>query len=621
MNVELIEIRDFLAGHPPFDHLPGEVLERLPRYLSVRYLRRGTPLPPPDADGDYLYIIRKGAVELRDQSDELIGKIGEGEIHASACRAGSSVRFTALTVEDSLFYLLPCERLETLREQHPEFAEHFNQSVRDRLRRALESIQAIRGSHTGLLNVPVGGLIVREPVVARPETPIGKAARLMTEARVSSLLIMEDERLVGIMTDRDLRSRCLAKDRDPGQPVSEIMTRRLHKVEPETRGFEALITMTRLSVHHLPVIDHGRVIGVVSSNDLIRYQSANAVYLAGDIRRCTSVEALTRICADIPELQVQMIASGATGYHVGQTISSITEAITRRLIELCQEQLGPPPVSFAWLAVGSLARREQTVHSDQDHALLLADDFDPARHDGYFESLARFVADGLNACGFTYCPGEVMATNPEWRQPCRVWRRYFDLWITRPEKKALMLASNFFDMRTICGDPALYEQLHAEVLQQTHSNRIFLAHLAANALKNRPPLGFFRHFVLIGEGDHAQSLDLKRRAIIPAVDLARVYALSAGLPEVNTRERLKIAAETSALSHESAENLEDAFEFIVTLRARHQAEQIKRGEKPDNYMAPSELSSLERGHLKDAFSVISGLQNALGQRHQAGRFF
>ncbi len=621
MDIELIEIREFLARHPPFDHLPAEALDRIPRDLSVRYLRRGTPFPPPDADGEYLYIVRKGAIELRNPSEELVDQIGEGELYSPVCRRDEAPRWTAMTVEDSLFYLLPCKQLDVLREQHPPFAEHFNQSVRDRLRRAVESLQTARESHTGLLSVPVGSLIVREPVMARPETRIGQAARLMTEARVSSLLIMQDEQLVGIITDRDLRSRCLAEDRDPGQPVSEIMTRRLHKIEPETRGFEALITMTRLSVHHLPVIDHGRVIGVVSSNDLIRYQSANAVYLGGDISRSGSAEELAQVCADLPELQVQMIASGATGYHIGQTISSLTEAVTRRLIELGEERLGPPPVAFAWLAVGSLARREQTVHSDQDHALLLADDFDPAKHDGYFESLARFVADGLNACGFFFCPGEVMATNRQWRQPYRVWRRYFDGWITRPEKQALMLASNFFDMRTVCGEASLYDRLHADVLQQTRDNKIFLAHLAANALKNRTPLGFFRHFVLIGEGDHAQTLDLKRRGIIPAVDLARVYVLSAGLPDVNTRERLKVAAEASALSREGADNLEDAFEFIATLRARHQAEQIKRGEVPDNYVRPSELSALERGHLKDAFSVISTLQNALGQRYQSGRFF
>lgn len=620
MEIELIEIRDFLAGQPPFDQLPADVLERLPKELTVRYLRRGTPFPPADAGGKFLYVVRKGAVELRDPHEELIGKYGEGELFSSVCTGESpGVKACATTVEDSLFYLLPCARLEDLRRQFPAFAEHFNASLRDRLRRALEMLQESRGSGTGLMTVEVGELVTRGPVFVSPSASIREAALLMTRERVTSLLVMEERRLVGIITDRDLRSRCIAEGRSYDEPVSEIMTRRLHKVPPDMPGFEALITMTRLSVHHLPVVDGGGVTGVVSSNDLVRYQTTNAVYLVSDLRRCSTPEQLAQVCAGLPELQIQMIASGATGYHVGQAISSVADAVTKRLIELAEAESGQAPVPYAWMAVGSQARREQTVHSDQDHALILDDAATP-EHDAWFAKLARYVSDGLAACGFKYCPGQVMATNPEWRQPYRVWRRYFDRWITHPEKKALMLASNFFDMRVVAGEEALYDRLHKEVLKQTQDNGIFLAYMAANALHNRPPLGFFRNFVLISDGDHAKTFDLKHRGIIPIGDLARVYALSAGLPEINTCERLRSAAEALSISQEGAANLEDAYEFIATLRSRHQAQQLKAGEAADNYVHPDELSALERNHLKDAFSVISTHQNALGQRYQAGRF-
>ncbi len=621
MDVELIEIRDFLAAHPPFDQLPAEILDHLPKVLSVRYLRRGTPLPPPDADLEYLYIVRKGAVELRDQSDELVGKCGEGDLFSSPCTSDApDGRFIAMTVEDTLFYLLPCSKLEALRGQFPVFAEHFNNSIRERLRRALQALNESPKAGAPLMGVEVGELVGRAAVQVSPETTIREAARLMTRERVSSLLITDDSRLVGIITDRDLRSRCIAEGLSFERAVGDIMTRKLHKVARDAPLFEALIAMTRLNVHHLPVVDSGGVVGVITNSDLMRYQTASALFLVGDVNRCDSMEGLAQACADLPELQVQMIAAGATAQHLGQAVSSVSDALTKRLLALAEAQLGPPPVPYVWLAVGSQARREQTVHSDQDHALLLADDFTP-EHDAYFARLAEFVSAGLDACGFFYCPGKVMATNPEWRQPYRTWRRYFDSWITRPDRKALMLASNFFDMRAIGGDEALYDRLHAEVLRQTRDNRIFLAHLAANALHNRPPLGFFRNFVLISDGDHAQTLDLKRRAIIPLVDLARVYALSAGLPEISTVDRLLAAAEAKALSQEGAANLEDALVFIATIRARHQARQIKRGEKPDNYVQPEELSALERSHLKDAFSLISTMQSALGQRYQSGRFF
>ncbi len=619
MDVELIEIREFLAGHPPFDQLPAQALDRLPKELSVRYLRRGSTFPPKDADGDYLYVLRKGAVDLRDADDGLAERISEGGIYAACCiRDDPAGRYSGTTVEDTLLYLLPCERFEVLCRTHEGFGEFFTQSLRQRLRTALEVLRDNRGS--AVTTTEVRALIGRSPVCADPKTTIREAARLMSRERVSSLLLMEGGLLVGILTDRDLRSRCIAEGLSYDLQACEIMTRRLHKISPDTPAFEALMTMTRHGVHHLPVVDGRGVLGVISTNDLIRHQSTNAVHLTGSVRKCASVEALADTCAQLPEMHLQMLVAGATGHHVGQAIASVADAATRRLIELAQQQLGPAPVPFAWLAVGSQARRELTIHSDQDSALLLDDSYGE-EHAGYFAWLAGFVTDGLARCGFVLCPGEVMARNQKWRQPYRVWRRYFDDWITRPERMAVMLASNFFDMRVVYGEESLYDRLHAEVLQQASDNRIFLTYLAAGALHNRPPLGFFRNFVLISDGDHANTLDLKHKGIIPIIDLARFHALAAGLPEINTLERLRAAGEAATLSREGAADLEDALEFMSTMRVRHQAGQIKRGEQPDNYIRPDELSALERNHLKDAFAIISTMQNALGQRHQSGRFF
>jgi CBS domain-containing protein len=378
--------------------------------------------------------------------------------------------------------------------------------------------------------------------------------------------------------------------------------------------------MARYNVHHLPVLDGERVAGLISSTDLLQYESNSAVYLTADVQRCESVERLVALSGQLPELQVQLVASGATGYQVGQAISSVTDAITRRLLELAEEELGPPPVPYAWMAVGSQARHEQTSHSDQDNALLLDDAF-ADDHAAYFETLAARVTDGLNACGFYYCPGDVMARNPQWRQPAQVWRRYFRRWIENPEPKSLMLCSNFFDMRPVHGEAGLWSGVQSQMLEQVGANRIFLAYMAANALHHRPPLGFFRGFVLIGGGDHAKTFDIKRRGVLPVVDMVRVYALAAGVTEANTVERLRAAAGTAALSTEGAADLEDALELISTVRARHQAEQIKRGEAPDNYLKPEELPALERSHLKDAFAVVSTMQSALEQRYQTSRLF
>ncbi len=619
MEIELIEIREFLAAHHPFDALPDDVLDQLPAMLSVRYLRRGTPVPLADAGGRNLYVIRQGAVEVRGHSGELIDILGEGELFSAPCVSDSAeAEMNGVTSEDTLAYLLPCGQLDNLRRAHPEFSRHFDATLTERLKKAIEVLRQTPQQGPGLLTVPVGSLVKRTPVLISPQASIREAASLMNKERVSSLLVMSGDQLVGVVTDRDLRSRCVAAGVEPTRPVADIMTTRVHTIGPAMLGFEALMRMTRLNVHHLPVVDGQRVVGMVSTTDLVRHESANAVYLAGDVSKAGSVEALAEISRKLPQLQIQLALAGASARHVGEAVSTVNDAITKRLIGLADQQLGPAPVPYAWVTGGSHARREQTSHSDQDNALILSDTV-TAGDEEYFASLARFVNDGLNACGFVYCPGEVMASNPKWRQPWSRWRRYFDTWINEPEPMALMLSSVFFDLRVVHGDDALLENLQRENLQKSRANGIFLAYMVANALTHRPPLGFFRNLVLIHGGEHDKTFDIKLRGIVPVVDLARVYSLAEGLREINTLDRLRAATGTKALSAEGARDLQDAFEFIATLRVQHQARQLREGDKADNYVASSELAPLERSHLKDAFGIIATMQQALEQRYQSGR--
>ena len=619
MDVELIEIREFLASHAPFDQLPSSVLDALPARLTVRYLRRGSTFPPPEDPEPSLYILRRGAVELRDSAGSLIGKLAEGDVCPSPCDAlEGRMALGGQTAEDTLVYLLPCAELARLRQEHTAFSEHFDASTSQRLRKALATIKD-DAAGTALMTVQVGELLNRPLVHASPDISIHEAARIMSEARVSSLVLIKDDRLAGMITDRDLRNRCLAAGMPASEPVHRIMTERLHTVRDVTLGFEALITMSRLNVHHLPVLDEHGVRGVLSTSDLVRVQSANAVYLVGDIRKADSLDTLTAISAKLGELQIQLVHSGATANQIGQAITAITDAISLRLLEMAEAELGAPPVPYCWMAGGSQARREQSSHSDQDNALLIADHMQP-EDDAYFKALARFVNDGLNACGYVYCPGDVMASNDKWRQPLKIWTKYFNTWIKRPEPMALMLSSVFFDLRPIHDPEGLFGELSERIHTLSKAETIYIAYMASNALKHRPPLGFFRNFVLIRGGEHNHTFDLKHRGIVPVVDLARVYALSAGIDEINTIERLRAAGEVGALSDDGAANLIDAQEFIGTLRMRHQADQLKRGEKADNFLSPDDLSPLERGHLKDAFALINTMQESLGQRYQAGRF-
>ncbi|MGF1642720.1 MAG: putative nucleotidyltransferase substrate binding domain-containing protein, partial [Thiotrichales bacterium] len=332
-----------------------------------------------------------------------------------------------------------------------------------------------------------------------------------------------------------------------------------------------------------------------------------------------SVELLAAISRQLPNVLVNLVRGSLTAHDTANTISLIGESICRRLLQLGEAKLGPPPVPYAFVVCGSMARREQTAHSDQDNGMVISDEMKP-EHDAYFLALAKYVSDGLNTCGYVYCNGDVMATNPKWRLTYSQWRRNFDTWIDTPQPMALMYSSIFFDMRGVHGDVQMVKDLAGHVLAKTRASTIFLAHMARNAMQFQPPLGIFRQFVLEKGKDHGEALDLKKRGIMPVIDLVRVYALSVGTRSLNTCRRLEECERLGAISKSGSEDLRDALEFISTLRLEHQARQIEAGQQPDNFLSPESLSALERRHLKDAFEVVRTLQASAEQRYQLNRF-
>ncbi|MCO5125122.1 MAG: DUF294 nucleotidyltransferase-like domain-containing protein [Rhizobacter sp.] len=471
-----------------------------------------------------------------------------------------------------------------------------------------------------LTATPVHALLRREPVTVDSGASVREAAVCMRAARVSSVLIVEAGRLVGIVTDRDLRDRVVAAGLDIDSPVIGIATAKPLTVDVRTTGFDALLLMARRNVHHVPVMDGEKVVGMITATDVNRHASTSAVFMAGEIYRQDDVEGLKRISARVRELQCNLAAADATAYATGQIISAITDALTTRLIQLAEARLGPPPVAYAWVAAGSQARSEQTARSDQDNCMVLADDYDAAVHGEYFDTFSREVCTGLDACGYIFCPGEMMAMTDTWRQPQAQWKRYFHKWINTPEPKALMLTSVFFDLRRIYGDAALLDDLRSETLASTRANGIFLAHLARNALDRKPPLTLFGGLNTARSGPNRGTIDLKLLAIAPIVDLARVFALASGQSAVNTRHRLEMAVHGGELSEKGSHDLRDAQEFLSALRIQHQARQMAAGQTPDNFLVPEELSHFERTQLKNAFKVVSEMQDVVGQRYQVGSF-
>jgi CBS domain-containing protein len=609
-----------LEAHRILGRIPVTTRHALARALPDLRFGAGERVAEGERLRESLYWLTSGEVALLDADGEVLLNLGAGDLFGLAlgdsvgvCAARSTVdatltRFDALTVHSL------CKETPAL--------GYFLPPVSDggRARRAPSDAEASVDPALNLMTTPVSALIRREPITLPPDTRIREAAKLMSEKRVSSVLIVEQDLLFGLITDRDLRNRVIAAGLDIERPIADIATLAPMSIDLQSPAFEALLLMARHNIHHVPVLDGQRIAGMITATDLTEQHSTSAVYLAGDIYKQATVEGLQTAAGKVKRLQQSLAAAEASAYSTGHIITAITDAITSRLLQLGEAKLGPAPVEYVWVAAGSQARSEQTARSDQDNCMVLDDSYDEAQHGAYFKALATFVCDGLDACGYVYCPGEMMAMTDQWRQPRRRWAEYFARWTGQPDPKSLMLTCVFFDLRAIHGNTALLEKLRLDVLQRTKGNSIFLAYMVGNAMQHQPPLGMFKGISTIRSGEHKGTIDLKHTGVVPIVDLARVYALAGGDSSVNTHDRLVGAAAGGAISEQSARDLRDALEFLAFQRIQHQARQMSAGKAPDNFLSPDDISNFERTQFKDAFAVVASLQNVLGQRYQAGRF-
>lgn len=605
---DLIEI---LCRHAPFDDLSEDLraqiapdLQRIEVAADETLLSRGDTL-------EGLYVIESGAFDMQAGAHDLVAHRGPGEImgERGLLRDGTA-QLDVRSTEAARLILIPTAHFDTLMERCDTVARWFQ--------RARPTDPNETGPYaTGLTALQVSDLMSKKPITCTPDTTVSEVARVMREHTISSVVAMDDGRLAGIITVHDLTNRVLAEDLDGRITVGQVMTPDPVTIAPDRLGLDALMTLAELGVNHLPVAQGDRLVGMIGKTDLFRQQAATASHMVADIAGAQSAADMAHVMERVPGLLAQLVRAGVKPGSITRRITDITDAITRRLLTLAEERLGPAPVPYLWAACGSQGRREQTGVSDQDNCLILDDAFRPDAHDAYFADLARFVSDGLDTCGFYYCPGEMMATNPRWRQPRRVWRDYFARWIRQPDTEAQMLASVMFDLRPISGDFALFENLEHEVLAKAKKNSIFVAHMISNSLKHTVPLGFFRGLTLIRSGENRNTIDLKASGVVPVVDLGRIYALLGSLTAANTRDRIEGARDAGVISKSGAHDLLDAYDLIAETRLRHQAAQVAQGEAPDNFMNPAEMSDLERNHLRDAFMVVKTMQSAIGQSRGA----
>lgn len=620
MGATLADISAFLAKHPPFELLPVDVREALLPQIEVRDLPENSCVLNLDQPVRHLYLIRAGRIEVRGANGDVWALRTEGETFGVRALLGDGrAGFLATTVERSTLYLLPEREFVRLRLEHIEFERFFTPLGGGGSRLAPAEDRLSAESQPNLIALRIRDLMTPDPASIGADRPIREAARLMRERHISCLPVTRAGTLAGILTNVDLRDRVVAEGIPPDTPVAAVMTQRPIALDAECLAYDALLTMRERTVRHLPVLQDGQLVGVVTNTDVLRRWINYPGHLTGIILRRNSAASLAEVVAQIPQLLRILVATGETAHKSGLILSSIADVATFRLLQLAEERLGPPPVPYVWLASGSQARQEQTGLSDQDNCIILDDAFDEARHGGYFAELARSVCDGLDASGYVYCPGEMMAVTPKWRQPLARWKQYFASWMDEPEPMAQMLASVMFDLRPIRGATRLFDALQTFTLGKAKANSLFVAHMATNALNHTPPMGFLDRLVLIRGGEHRHQIDLKLQGIVPIVDLARLFALEAGVGHANTRDRLVAAQKAGVISESGMHDLIDALEFVSIVRLRHQSEQIRRGEAPDNFISLQELSRIERQHLRQAFIIVRTMQSSLSTSRQIRR--
>ena len=601
-----------LRALPAFAEVDAGTLGELCTHFVSVCAQAGQPLVDSAALQGHFGVVLSGRVSLARPTHHAppLVLLPGAAFGAGAMNGDALVGWTATALDTAEVALLPASELLPLAAADPRAALFIVAPP--------ASTSSAPGSdpHLSLMTRPVHSLLKRAPVTLPPTASILDAAQTMREHRISSVLLIEQGHLFGLVTDRDLRNRALADGLDPARPVHEIATIAPLTVQRNQPAFEALLLMARHHIHHVPVLDGQQLVGIITATDVTEQHSASAVYLASEVHDQTTLAGLVDTAARVKQVLSNLAAADASAYSTGHIVTAITDAITARLLELAEAELGPPPVDYAWVAAGSQARNEQTAKSDQDNCLVLDDRYDEAAHGHYFKALAQRVNDGLDACGYVYCPGEMMARTDAWRQPQRRWFEYFHGWVQTPDPTALMLTCVFFDLRLVHGRASLLDELRSKVLESTRDRSLFLAHMVGNALKHRPPLTLFGGISTTRHGDLRDAVDLKHHGIVPIVDLARVYALAGGHATVNTHDRLVVAAQSHEISEQSARDLRDALEFLAALRIRHQARQISLGVPVDNFLSLSELSNFEREQLKGAFGVVATLQSLLAQRYR-----
>ncbi|MGR3893834.1 DUF294 nucleotidyltransferase-like domain-containing protein [Pseudomonas sp. 1176_21] len=619
----------FLQRFPPFNQMENAHLAYLVEQCQLRFYASGESIiKPADGPVEHFYIVKQGRV-VGERNHAATGtettfEITGGECFPLAALLGErATRTEHLAAEDTFCLQLNKAafiRLFALSEVFRDFALRGVSSLLDQVNQQVQrrAVETLGNQYS--LNTRLGELAMRHPVTCAPDTPVREAVRLMHEQQVGSIVIVDEQRApVGIFTLRDLRQVVADASADFAAPIAAHMTAAPFYLSPQASAFDAAIAMTERHIAHVCLVQDQRLCGVVSERDLFSLQRVDLVHLARTIRHAARVENLVSLRGEIGQLVERMLAHGASSTQITHIITLLNDHTVCRVIELAIQDKGDPGVPFSWLCFGSEGRREQTLHTDQDNGILFEarDAAQAAEIRARLLPLAQHINQGLAQCGFTLCKGNIMAGNPELCLSRAEWARRFAAFIREATPENLLASSIYFDLRVVWGDEQACEQLRQGILDQVADNRLFQRMMAANALRQRPPVGRFREFVLTRSGnDKAATLDLKVQGLTPFVDGARLLALANGVHANNTLERLRQLVGKEVIDQLDGGAYEEAYHFIQQTRMQQHQLQTRQNLPYSNRVDPDSLNDLDRRILRESLRQAQRLQSSLALRYQ-----
>ena len=630
------DVVEFLKRVPPFQFLDESVLTELAVGMSMEFFPKGTTIlrqggPP----SKYLHIIKKGGIKVfrraANGEETIIDFRGQGDLFGYlSLVGGDKARAYVLAVENTSCYTIKKDAVRQLLDSSETVREYFLKSFLNLyIDKTFKEMQGrnpfLSGDGDRLLSSTTVGEVATSNVLTAPQdTSIREAATIMCENKISSLVLVDKEhRPVGIITDRDMRGKVVARGRDFNDPIKTVMSYPILRIDSKDYCFEAILKMMKYNVHHLIVIKDGILAGIVSHHDFMLMQGTSPMLIAKDIEGQRDIEGLADVAKQINNIIDILLKQGARAGNITSVVTEINDRLVRRVLKIATRKFGSPPVQYCWLAFGSEGRREQTFKTDQDNALVYADSattFEAEEAKKYFSNFAVFVRDSLVACGYPFCPDAHMASNPQWCRPLSSWKKFCSNWVADPDSEmgeTGLKPLTFLDFRGVGGDFSLADQLRDSISGMIREQASFLSHLAGLAVRNRPPIGFLKTVVIEKTGEHSDRLDLKVKGLAPIVALVRLFAIEEGLRETSTLARLDMLRERRIDIAEFAEELAHAFEFIMLLRIQHQFGQVSRGQVPDSIINPDILTNLQKKTIKEAFILISKIQDAIAERYNS----